>query len=129
MTISDTLLELLTGGLLGVTGQGLRVIVGIKKMNDEALQKGTTTKNLFVTSTLVISLLIGFFAGILATFSMTTFGDGTPLNKANMFALLGAGYAGTDFIEGFMKKNLPADTTDPDPNATPPKGPSPQPGS
>lgn len=124
MSTTETLLQLLTGGLLGVTGQGLRVIVGIKKLNDQAQQTNQKTKDMIVTSQLLISLLIGFFAGILATLSMVTFGDGKPLGKQALFSLLGAGYAGTDFIEAFMKKNLPDQTPN---NGAPPKGASPQP--
>jgi len=111
MATNEILLQLLTGGLLGMTGQVLRVVVGLKKLNDEATQKGLRTKDLLVTSTLLISLLIGFGAGILAVLSISTFGDGTALSKSNLFALLAAGYAGTDFIEGFMKKNVPDSPT------------------
>jgi len=122
MSTQETLLQLVTGGLLGLTGQGLRVVVGLKKLNDQAQLSNQKTKDMIVTSQLLISLLIGFFAGILATLSLSAFGDGTPMNKQTLFSLLGAGYAGTDFIEAFMNKNVPA--TD---NNSTPAGASPQP--
>ena len=128
MSTAENLLQLLTGGLLGVTGQGLRVTVGIKKLNDQAQQANRNTKDMIVTSQLLISLLIGFLAGILATLSIATFGDGTPLNKQTMFSLLGAGYAGTDFIEAFMKKNVPDENAGQTFGIAPAKGATPQPG-
>jgi len=107
---TETLLQLLIGGLLGLVGQGLRVIVGLKKMQDQASQTGTTVKDEFVTSTFFTSLLIGFVAGVLAMVSISSFkADFFEQNtKSTIMTLIAGGYAGTDFIEGFIKKYIPA---------------------
>ena len=92
---------LLLGGLMGMVGQGIRAIAGLKKLSDDAQSKGVSSQDLFITSRLVFSLLVGFIAGIIAAISI-------GLNKlieidlGNLSTLLGiaaAGYAGTDFIE------------------------------
>ena len=104
--------QIILGGLLGALGQGLRVIVGLVKLNSEAKDKKTTISSLIDTSRLLLSLLIGFCAGALAMIGMTTFkadfltGDKV---KEVLMGIIAAGYAGTDFIEGFMRKSLPAD--------------------
>jgi len=33
MTVADTINEILLGGLLGMLGQGIRIAVGLKKLN------------------------------------------------------------------------------------------------
>ncbi|MBI5694884.1 MAG: hypothetical protein HZC51_03950 [Nitrospirae bacterium] len=108
MNTSDALNLLLLGALLGAIGQGARVIVGLKKMNDEAAATGLQAKDLFVTNQLVISLLIGGIAGSIA--SLFYLGDcGSPdkcIDKELMFTLFAAGYAGADFIEGFMATRM-----------------------
>jgi len=127
MTTGETLIQLLTGGLLGLTGQGLRVVVGLKKLNDQAQQTNQKTKDLIVTSQLLISLLIGFFAGILATVSMLATGDGKPLSNHALLSMIAAGYAGTDFIEAFMNKAQPDLSAIGNAGGPPPQGASPQP--
>ena len=93
------------GGLLGVLGQGIRVIPGLKKLKDRAIEESVSFAQLFETSTLVVSLFIGFIAGALASLALVE-----PSKLPTREVLLGfmaAGYAGTDFIEGFIKKYLP----------------------
>jgi hypothetical protein len=58
---------LLAGGILGLAGQGIRSVAGIKKMNDEANSSGKNPIDLFEPSRFLVSLLIGFIAGVLAT--------------------------------------------------------------
>ena len=107
MTASDWITGLLLGGLLGILGQGIRIIVGLKKLNDEASAEGTGFSSKFQGSRLGLSLLIGFIAGALAVIGFVESpGIATP-SKELIVTLLGAGYAGTDFIEGFIKKYLP----------------------
>ncbi len=94
------------GGLLGVLGQGIRVIPGLKKLKDRAIEESVSFAQLFETSTLVLSLFIGFIAGALASLALVE-----PSKLPTREVLLGfmaAGYAGTDFIEGFVKKYLPS---------------------
>jgi len=126
MSTGEILLQLLIGGLLGLVGQILRFAVGYKKMNDEASKTQKHTKDLFVFSTLVSSLLIGFAAGILAMASISTF-DSHFLDsdlRQKILTLIASGYAGTDFIEGFVKRYIPNSNTA---GEAPTKGATPQP--
>jgi hypothetical protein len=108
---TDLLLQLLTGGLLGIVGQILRVAVGYKKMNDQASLTGQKVKDIFAPDTLIISLLIGFGAGVLGMISILSFKPDTDANilnnKQTLVTLIAGGYAGTDFIEGLVKKYVP----------------------
>jgi hypothetical protein len=63
-------------------------------------------------STLIISLLIGFIAGALAIIGIVDTSTPVAPDKELVLTLLGAGYAGTDLIEGFIKKYLPAAAPD-----------------
>lgn len=97
-----------------MAGQVLRIVVGLKKMNDEAAKKQVSAKSLFVPSSIGISLLIGFFAGVLAIISLSSFKPdffNDQNAKQVMIAIITAGYAGTDFIEGFISKYLPTANT------------------
>ena len=110
MQTQEVILQLLMGGLLGAVGQGLRIIVGMKKLNEDAKELGTKVGALLDTSRMVVSLLIGFCTGILTVVSMSDFDkvffSGADL-KQHLLSIIAAGYAGTDFIEGLMKKYLP----------------------
>jgi hypothetical protein len=90
------------GIILGAVGQGIRVIVGIKKQLDEASTSGKKDwfqgKQLLIS--LIIALTIGGIAGVLGAIQFL----GTQITKEFMMTLIAIGYAGTDFIEGFMKK-------------------------
>jgi hypothetical protein len=112
--------HLVAGGLLGMLGQGVRVVAGIKKANDEAAAQGKELKEVFQLNKLLVSLFIGFTAGAL---SLLVAASGEPaiaaanaaaaapgpftLDRNALLAVIGAGYAGTDFIEAFMRKQLP----------------------
>ena len=113
METSQILLQLLTGGLLGLVGQMIRFVVGYKKLNDEALKEGKTVSEMFQTSLFVISLIIGFVAGILGVVSLSDFKESifSTKTKETILILIGIGYAGTDFIEGFIKKFIPNTTS------------------
>lgn len=104
MEPQDLILTILTGGILGAVGQGVRVIVGLKKVYDLSLQKGSVFKDSFDGSSLLFSLLIGFVAGVLGVIGMEDF-DNLEIGKESILMLIGIGYAGADFIEGFIKKN------------------------
>lgn len=86
------------GGLAGLLGQGARVMVGLKKLSDEKKERDGAVG--FETSRLIISLFIGFIAGGLAAISAGL--DVTSINAQQIVGLAGAGYAGSDFIEGLM---------------------------
>lgn len=89
------------GFLLGAIGQGARAIVGLKKTSDEARAKGESFGERFRASELVVSLIIGGVAGSLASLPLIDAAEG--LTKQTVLALIAAGYAGADFIEGFMR--------------------------
>lgn len=121
---------ILLGALLGAVGQGARGIVGWKKVFDEAQSLQTTAKEIFQPSRLVISLIVGAIAGVLA--SLTIIDDPAQLAKQEpeqmkrlLLALVATGYAGTDFIEGFVRNRYspaaaPASGTSDTPATAPP---------
>ena len=108
MDVTDWINLLLLGGMLGALGQGVRAVMGLKKVNDQAVLEGREMKDLVEASTLIISLVIGFIAGALAIVGIADPAKPMIPDKELVITLLGAGYAGTDFIEGFIKKYLPA---------------------
>lgn len=102
--MSNFMLLILFGGLLGFIGQGIRIAVGIKKLNAQAASEQKEFNELFSTQKILISLLIGFVAGSLASFSLDE--NTTTLDKQLALGLIAAGYSGADFIEGFMNSFL-----------------------
>src|SRR5947209_978801 len=127
---ADILNIVLLGGFLGACGQVARVVIGLKKVNDQAQAESKAFGEIFQARNLVVSLVIGFAAGVLGVLALWP-KDG-PLTSLSFddrtvfLALIGSGYAGTDFIEGFMSKNAPA-TPMPRPPGPVPPGPSPGP--
>jgi uncharacterized membrane protein YeaQ/YmgE (transglycosylase-associated protein family) len=108
------------GGIAGALGQAARTIVGIKKVNDQAVAAHADPQDLIVASRLFISLTIGFVAGALAALAMDVNVDAIAM--AQILGLAGAGYAGADFIEGFINKtplagSPPAKSNTPAPDA------------
>ena len=98
-------------------GQGIRVIVGLKKAAESAQAAGSTLKQDFNGARLLVSLLIGAIAGVLAALPFIS--QAETITYQTLVALLGAGYAGADFIEGFMRKAVP-DSSD---SSLPPQAP------
>lgn len=96
----------LLGGLLGAVGQGLRAIIGLKKARAVAVQEGRGFAETFEPGGLMLSLAIGFVAGVLGLLSLDL-GDGTRIAMQQVVTLIAIGYAGTDFIEGFMQRTVP----------------------
>jgi hypothetical protein len=100
--------RLLLAATLGAVGQLIRVVVGLKKESDAASAAGKTlsanfsAQKLFVS--LAISLMVGAVAGVLSAVATNT----TAFDSKALTAFIGVGYAGTDFIEGFMSKALPS---------------------
>jgi putative chitinase len=96
---------LLLGGLLGIMGQGVRTVVGLKKMFDQADSQGVGQYDLFLASRLLISLFIGFVAGAAAAFFTGIKSDGSvDLSTSTLMAFAAAGYTGGDFIEGLASR-------------------------
>ena len=105
MKPEEWLIRLLLGGLAGMAGQGVRVIVGLKKTHEEARAANQDFKTVFEASNVVMSFIIGFVAGALAGMAITD--RNSDVSQEQIIGLMGAGYAGTDFIEGFITKYLP----------------------
>lgn len=91
---SNLFFMLLIAMLVGMAGQGVRVIVGLNKTEMERDYKRTMFS-------LFIALVIGGITGILTVINDPT----ATVSGSYLLALFAAGYAGTDFIEGFMRKN------------------------
>lgn len=106
--IVEWLMIILLGGVMGMIGQGIRTVVGLKKLQDSISQTGQSFRDSFETNRLTVSLLIGFIAGALAAITLVR---GDTVQVELLMGLLAAGYAGTDFIEGFARKYLPAGQT------------------
>ena len=100
MEPADWIFILILGGILGVCGQVMRVVIGLKKIyfGDKPM------KEVFEGRTLGTSLLIGFVAGVLAIIGVTKGTDASTLSREIIIAIIGAGYSGTDFIEGLIKR-------------------------
>jgi hypothetical protein len=100
---------LLLGVVLGMVGQGVRVVVGIKKELDQ-VPSGTPWSTWFqpgqLITTFVISMAVGAIAGVLAMLSAPSFG--ATITRGFMVGIIGAGYSGTDFIEGIMTNATPS---------------------
>lgn len=110
------------GAVLGMVGQGVRVVVGIKKELDQAAP-GAAWSTWFqpgqLLTTIIISMAVGAIAGVLAVVSAPSFG--TTITRGFMVGIIGAGYAGTDFIEGIMT-NAATSTTPSITPSVPPSG-------
>jgi hypothetical protein len=90
------------GIIFGALGQGARAIVGIKKLNDYA-DENNPSATLIDGVRLFISFGIGAVAGAFA--AVTLIADLTkPVLLEQLFAIAAAGYAGSDFIEGFITR-------------------------
>jgi hypothetical protein len=86
------------GAICGLIGQALRVLVGLHKVSNQE------PKPEFDPIRLVMSLLMGIVAGSLAAVATVL----KPIvSPEQVMALIAAGYAGADFIEGFVGKYLP----------------------
>ena len=107
-TVGTILLALLLCGLLGVLGQGVRAIVGLK--NAGSLNSTTPSEQAeFSLAYLVLSLMIGFIAGILGGIALNLENIITvdPSNWKLMLGIAGSGYIGADFIENAMSVVIP----------------------
>lgn len=115
MSASEILIQIILAGLLGITGQLLRIVVGLKKVNEEASKTGVPAKDILVVSKMVISILIGFATGVLAWLAVANVSQTFVFTKDVIMGIIAAGYSGTDFIEGIISKYLPQSGTTPTP--------------
>lgn len=110
MTAPEMLQLVAIGVIAGALGQGIRTIVGIKKASDEVAAEGSTLRSEGLdVSRLVLSVFIGGTAGGIGIFTITGFdvNAGTVISAEMFFGVVGIGYAGTDFIEGFVRTQPP----------------------
>jgi hypothetical protein len=106
---SQLLLGCLLSLVLGVFGQGLRAVAGLKKQADEAATRNLALGKVFDSTTFFTSLFIGAMAGMAAYLGLH-FGSAQAADVSQGTTILGiiaAGYAGADFIEAFAQKYLP----------------------
>lgn len=94
------------GAMLGALGQAIRAIVGLKKVSDAVSNTTASVADVIEPSRMITSLVIGAIAGSLASVSLIDNIDAVA--SSQIFALLGAGYSGADFIEGFMSRVAPS---------------------
>jgi len=98
------LLNLLIGILLGTMGQMARAAVGIKKEND-VKAPGESLGQVIDVSQLTLSLMYGAVAGGLAALLMGSDKmNAISTDESIWLALFGAGYSGSDFLEGIISK-------------------------
>jgi len=112
-TAEQWLFFALAAAAFGAVGQILRMVAGLKKVADEASAKGVSTFDLVNGSRLVVSLLLGSAAGILA--ALVAGANPTSFEKQIILGCMAAGYSGTDFIEAMMSRFLPG-TGSPNPS-------------
>ncbi|HEY2070174.1 MAG TPA: hypothetical protein VGG48_11520 [Rhizomicrobium sp.] len=108
MSVTNWLQIILLAGLSGAVGQSARIIVGIKKVNDQASATNQSMGGLIDFSRLFISLLIGFVAGVLAALVMSPTALIQNIQASTVLAFAAAGYTGSDFIEGIMSRYVPS---------------------
>lgn len=102
-TSEDWAYFLLISGAMGMMGQFVRAIGGAKKINDQAASLNASFGDVFEWTTFLTSMATGFAAGIIAGLALRP----SEVTSQFLLGVLAAGYAGTDFIEAFLKKSLP----------------------
>lgn len=100
MPMDQWILVLLIGSMAGSVGQLVRAIAGLAKSG----RAQGDTASVFNASRLVVSLLVGATAGALAGLAMHEQLIGKTVSMPTILGLMGAGYAGADFIEAFAGK-------------------------
>ena len=126
-TSGNILTTLLLCGLMGLLGQGVRAAVGLKSSGKiPSAQAGQQTA--FSAAYFVLSLMIGFIAGVLAGLIIGV-KDLLKIDPTDLKVLLGiaaSGYAGADFIENSLSIIIPASNPPASPDSS---GSQPSPGS
>ncbi len=102
MTIFEWTQLIALGGLAGAVGQGARAIIGLKKAHDAASSANARLGQMIEASKLFVSLGIGFVAGALSAIFLIQ--DIRLVPSQQIFALIAAGYAGGDLIEGLISR-------------------------
>lgn len=106
--------QILTGGLLGFLGQGIRMTIGLKKVADSQRNPNVESQSQD-SNRMVVSLLIGFIAGAL----FVLLNEMDISDRKNILTVIVVGYSGTDFIEGLFSTYLQKITPLAPPSVTP----------
>ena len=95
-------------GLMGLVGQGIRAAVGLKSAATLQAQEPSQQSE-FDAAYFALTLGIGFIAGVMAGFiiGLDQVAGITLKDPKLLFALMAAGYAGTDFIENAFTNLMP----------------------
>jgi hypothetical protein len=107
MGTHELVMQILAGGFLGMLGQGVRAVAGMKKIHDTAAASGQSFGEVFEGSQLLASMVVGFTAGVLALFAAGGIGAELQIDRSIIVTIAAAGYSGTDFIEAFMSRAKP----------------------
>jgi uncharacterized membrane protein YeaQ/YmgE (transglycosylase-associated protein family) len=101
MNTTEIINQILLGGLLGILGQGIRVVVGIKKLSGANAAKRLNNEETdeFSPARLLLSIFIGFIAGAIALLIKGKT-DSDAEKTQMIITIIAAGYSGADFIEG-----------------------------
>jgi len=83
---------------LGVFGQFIRSIIGIRKQLVHASETGEDFQNWFDWKLFILSLLIGGIAGVIGYTALSLMELEIP-----SITIIAMGYAGTDLLEGILK--------------------------
>lgn len=82
--------------IIGALGQFVRSLVGLYKL---VMDDDRDTKKDFKKFRFLLSIVLGAFCGALISFIFDE-----VLRRNDVLLTIAAGYMGTDFIEGFLKK-------------------------
>jgi hypothetical protein len=110
MTVIEIINNVLAGGLLGSLGQGIRLVVGLKKLNAENTEKkmGGDVPEAISGGRLILSIFIGFIAGAIGMIvKSTSLGKSGNYDTESIITIIVTGYSGADFIEGVFNTYLP----------------------
>ncbi|MEI6408221.1 MAG: hypothetical protein WCR52_02465 [Bacteroidota bacterium] len=95
MKITDFISFFIAGGLLGISGQVIRIFVGLTK---------TSARNEPISfSRLAGSVTLGFVNGGLGIFTLSNWEPNFTMTQEHFILLISIGYAGTDFLEGLFR--------------------------
>jgi hypothetical protein len=109
MIITEIINNVIAGGLLGSLGQGVRLAVGLKKLNAENTKKENEgeDKEPISSGRLILSIFIGFIAGAIGMLIKgSTLAANVDYNTESIITIIAIGYSGADFIEGLFNTYL-----------------------
>lgn len=113
MTLEQWVVLAASGAMFGLIEQLIRTIMGLRKLHRIVGDTAADFSSSLNILQLVISLFLGALAGVMASVSMLgvpgntdiiAYQKGGNISAAFIIAIVAAGYAGGDFLEGIMKK-------------------------